>query len=70
MIKNVHNFSCKVPVILVRFELNLNFLARFSKSPQISNSTKIRPVGAQLFHAGGRTDRDEAVAFRNVANAP
>jgi hypothetical protein len=33
---------------------------------------KIRPVGAQLFHAGGRADRqDEAdVAFRNFAKAP
>jgi hypothetical protein len=30
-----------------------------------------RPEGAQLFHAGGRTDRhDEAlIAFRNFANA-
>jgi hypothetical protein len=32
---------------------------------------KIRPVGAELFHAGGRMDgHDEAVAFRNFANAP
>jgi hypothetical protein len=32
---------------------------------------KIRPVGAELFHAGGRMDgHDKAVAFRNFANAP
>jgi hypothetical protein len=36
---------------------------------------KIRPVGAELFHAGGRTDGQTdvtklTVAFRNFANAP
>jgi len=32
---------------------------------------KIRPVGAELFHAGGRTDMTEPiVAFRNFSNAP
>jgi len=34
---------------------------------------KIRPVGAELFHADGRTDRHTTkliVAFRNFANAP
>jgi len=36
---------------------------------------KIRPVGAELFHAGGRTDgrTDKTkltVVFRNFANAP
>jgi len=32
---------------------------------------KIRPVGAQLFHADGRTDRhDEANGFLNFVNAP
>ena len=34
-----------------------------------------RPVGAELFHAGGRTDRQTdmakvIVSFRNFANAP
>jgi hypothetical protein len=43
--------------------------------PQISNFTKIRPVGAELFHADGQTDsRTDVtkliVAFRNFANAP
>jgi Fe-S-cluster formation regulator IscX/YfhJ len=36
---------------------------------------KIRPVGAELFHADGRTDRQTdmtklIVAFSNFANAP
>jgi hypothetical protein len=36
---------------------------------------KIRPVGAELFHADGQTDRRTdmtklMVAFRNFANAP
>jgi hypothetical protein len=41
--------------------LNLNFLNRFSAKAQISNFIKIRPVGADLFHAVGRLDtHDEA----------
>jgi hypothetical protein len=32
---------------------------------------KIRPVGAELFHADGRTDVTKlTVAFHNFANAP
>ena len=31
---------------------------------------KIRPVGAELFPAGGRTDMKLIVAFLNFANAP
>ena len=32
---------------------------------------KIRPLGAELFHAGGRTDMTQLiVAFRNFANEP
>jgi len=33
----------------------------FSKTPQISNFKKIRPMGTELFHTDGRTNRhDEA----------
>ena len=57
MINNVYRSSCEVPVILVRFSSwNSNFLETFSKNNQISNFMKIRPVGAELFHAERRTD--------------
>jgi hypothetical protein len=43
----------------------------FSKSIQLPNFMKIRPVGAELFHAHGRTDMSKrTVAFRNFVNAP
>ena len=41
------------------------------KNTPISNFMKIRPVGEELFHADGRTDKTELmVACRNSANAP
>jgi len=47
------------------------FLNRFSKNTQILNFMKIRPVGAELSHADGRTDMTKLiVAFRDFANAP
>jgi hypothetical protein len=67
---NVIKFSCKVPVIL-RFYWNLNILDRFfGKRAQLSGFIKIRPVGAELFHAYGQTNvTNLVVAFRNFANA-
>jgi hypothetical protein len=48
--------SSKVPVFRVRLESNLNFVDRFSeKKAQISHLMTVHPVGAELFHADGRT---------------
>jgi hypothetical protein len=47
------------------------FLIHFTKKDRISNFAKIRLVGAELFHADGRTDITKLiVAFRNFVNAP
>jgi hypothetical protein len=37
--------------------VKLEFCTDFRKNTQIPNFLKIRPVGAELFHADGRTDR-------------
>jgi hypothetical protein len=78
MVINIHLFSCKVPIFLVRCSRNLNFLDRYSKNTSILNFVKIGPVRAELSHADrrrdqkdGRTDRTRLiVAFRNFAKAP
>ena len=58
MIKKIYWPSCKVTVILARFERNLSFLDILKKKKlKTPNFIKIRPVGAELFHADGRTDR-------------
>ena len=59
IVQNVGTSSCKVPVILVGFQRNFNFLDRFSKKAEVLNSVKIRPVEAELLHVSGLT-----VAFR------
>jgi len=50
----------------VKYSLFLSILMKleffrqiFKKIPQISNFMKIHPVGAELFHADGRTDRHD-----------
>jgi hypothetical protein len=71
IIKNVFCSSCKVTLILVRIQWNLNIFDRFSKNSEISNFMTIRTVGDELFHADRRTDmRKVIVAFRNFANEP
>ena len=54
---NVCRFSCKVPILLVRFERYLNFLQRYLNNTQVLHIMKIRPLRAELIHADGRTDR-------------
>jgi hypothetical protein len=67
MIKNEYWSSRKVSVILVRFKCISNFPGKFSKNTQISNSIKIRPMGAELFHADRQTDTTKlTAAFRNT----
>ena len=61
---NMQLSSCKVPVIIVRFYWNLNFINLFSKNTQIANFAKISPVGAELFHADGPKDRHEETNIR------
>ena len=75
MIKNVYGSSSKVHVFFVRFQRNLNFLYSFSKNTRISDFMKVHPVGAELFHSEGLTERRTdmmkvVVAFRNFANEP
>jgi hypothetical protein len=46
------------------------FSTDFIKNTQISNFMKIRPMGAELLHAGGQTDMAKLIiAFRNFAIA-
>ena len=49
----------------------MEVLERSSKNTQISNFMKIRPVGAELFHADRWADMAKlTVAKSNLANAP
>ena len=49
----------------------LDFCRQILENPQISYLVKIRPVGAELFHADRRTDMTKLiVAFRYFANVP
>ena len=59
-------YSCQISM---KFEF---FRQILEKNPQISNFLKILSVGAEWFHADGRTDRraKHIVAFHNFANAP
>jgi hypothetical protein len=52
----------------MKLEFSWQIVEKYSKSPYF---TQIRLVGAELFHADGRTDTTKLIfAFRNFANAP
>jgi hypothetical protein len=75
-IKSVYWSSCEVPVMLLRFLIQLELSGCISKNAQISNFIHICLVGAELLHSdirtGGQTDkRDEDDSlFPNFAKAP
>jgi hypothetical protein len=58
IIINIHTrrSSCKIPVVLVRFQSNFNFLDRLSENNQIKKLINIGPVGVELFHADGHSE--------------
>jgi hypothetical protein len=56
MTKNIRCYKVKYPLFLSDFN-DMNLLdIFFRKTPHISDFMKLRPVGAQLFHADGRAD--------------
>jgi hypothetical protein len=57
IIINVLRSSLIVPIILVRFRQNLNYLHKFLKSIKIPNFMKICSIGAGSFHADRHKDR-------------
>jgi hypothetical protein len=64
-------FTCYSGQFLLKLELYRGILEK----NQISSSIKIRPEGAEFFHADGQTDGHAdmtklIVAFPNFANAP
>ena len=61
MVKMYIGLHVKYPLLLSDFNETWLFFDMVTKNRQISNFIKIRTVGAELFHAGGRTERrDEA----------
>ena len=71
MIKNEYLSSSKVPLLFLSdFDETWNFSTDFRKHSK-SKLMEIRRVGAELFHADGRTDMTYLIAaFCNLANAP
>jgi hypothetical protein len=63
--------SCKVRAIFVGLQSNVHFLGRFSENTQIPNVTKIRPMVAELLHAGGHDEANSCFSqFCNLDPPP
>ena len=60
------------PAILDGFQWSLNVLDSCLEKAQMLSLTKIRPVGDELFHADGQTDKhdDANSCYRNFADVP
>jgi len=64
---NVNSPLFNIPVMLVRFYWNLNFLEKVLKNSQILIFMKICPVGTELFHADEKADRQTDIRELLVA---
>ena len=62
----------KYPLFVADFNETLIFFTGFRKNTHIRNLMKIRPVGAELFHANRRTDILDEInnRFSHLANSP
>ena len=69
-VRNVCRSPRIVPSILVWLQRKLYFLYMSSKNTQISNFMKIRPVGAELCRADGRTANHAEADCRLFAIVP
>jgi hypothetical protein len=63
------SLDVKYPLFLSDFNETWIFPDKFSKNNKIQNLMKIRPVGAELFHADGRTDRQTYTDRHDEANS-
>jgi hypothetical protein len=54
----------KYPLFFSDFNVTSIFSTYFQKNTEISNFVKIRPVGAELFHADNRTERHDEAKIR------
>jgi hypothetical protein len=48
-----------------RYYCHILMKLEFSKNTQVQNFIKTRPVGADLFHAEGRTDGQQTQTWRS-----